>query len=261
MATAQGSAMIMKAHLRISWVLPLISSALACGGETSNVLYDDCRDEDQACVSPLKCVPPFDDSSEKHKCSLKADLPSCQGSPAGQAVPFSVTKYNRPTHWVWKQGCVPVTYSSELSSHASLINAASHLWNQLSCGLCFTDSKLSTKDIDITAKRWDLRIHFKAVPRHELVNDVGSGDIYFEEMTGRMCGAEGRLNREALTKYGLAEFLKFIGIAAGLDETHVSPPTDSLFVTSDFPDPKKQLGSADREAFCKLYGPPAYCDE
>lgn len=213
--------------------------------------YDDCRDLGRSCFDPYECI---EYETGSYGCRFPGPRAvTCRGTPAGQVVPFVTTTGaddGLTLHWPLAGGCIPITYEEALRGWSPGLTDTATVWNDVGCArICFSPPVEAVTTF--MPERGDRRIHV-------FLGSTGTWpavtNVFFEEETGRMIGAEIVMDPTRIDGIEGRDILRLLGYALGLGTS------SGLSVMAE--DRKAStITTYDRDALCKLYGDAAYCGE
>lgn len=186
----------------------------------------------------------------------------CFGMPDGQEVPFFVvdTGMALPSDtgiifWDQRLPDIAVSYDARLASFAELISLAAAHWNAIECGgppISTTPTQTDTRPDAATQER---RIHF--FTDDSIVGmRVFSLEPNYYGNTGVIYSAVIGINPEELAGTTEGDITKYFGYILGLDAP--AGEVDSIMALGH-QTTRTEPTALDTEAFCNLYGNPAYC--
>lgn len=204
------------------------------------------------CVAPLLCGVDPKDGSEKCA-SAPGDVPTCKGTPPGQAVPFALAADQFVVHWPLKPGCIKTSYDAALAPYAAKITAAVATIAELGCSSLCLEAPVQMETVP-TLPAGERRIHF-----HVLSKDTGgvaATQLLFELATGRMMGVSIEVDPSSASSLRQMDYLKLMAFAIGLKSSPEG--TNSLTAPES---PASSLTALDETAICTLYGAPGICGD
>jgi len=220
-------------------------------GGTPDGPVGDCTQPGRSCFAPFVCR---DDSFGGKAClSPVGDLPTCKGTPAGQAVPFQPTPGGAVVHWALKPGCVATSHVQALASRAPAIAAAVKAFSDVGCSNLSLDPP-AVLEVDPDLGRGERRIHFKL--GQPLSSSPAVATATFEVETGRVLTAVVTIDPKQQNSITDADLLELVGLCVGL--APAPQGTDSVMAIGS---QVSALTAEDDKAICALYGSPTYCGD